>query len=119
MYPLILFQVSSFINVMAISRSDLISYSALFLGVFLAFGGMGYMLFGTYSAYYSTITSTLEELMSTMLGKMHFRDLEKLSSEFTKAYFILYIIVSISVLTNTLIAIICDAISKVSVFLKI
>ena len=110
--------INGFLKVVQVGRRDLISYSFLFLVMFFAFGMLGYMMFGTVSPWYRSIVSSLEELMGTMLGKIHFDEALMLEPLMTKSYFVIYIVVSVAVLMNTLIVIICDAIDQVTPLLN-
>ncbi len=107
--------IGAFLSVLQVGKNDLLSYGVIFLALFLAFGALGYLLFGTVSVFYSTILRSLMELLGTMLGKIHPDAALMLEPIYTRLYFTLYTITSITILVNTLVIILCDSIDQVNV----
>ena len=57
------------------ARKEILSYSVVFTGVYVAFSGFGYLLFGSNLYDYSTFMRTLQSLYSTLLGTFDFHAL--------------------------------------------
>ncbi len=107
--------IGAFLSVLQVGKSDLASYGVIFVCMYLGFGSLGYLLFGTVSVFYSSFLRSLMELMGTMLGKIHPDAALMQEPIHTRLYFILFIIASITILVNTLVVILCDAIDQVGV----
>ena len=85
-------------------QSVLLSFMVVFLTVFLAFAGFGYLSFHTKLYNYSTFISALETLFSMALGKFDVTTLQSGSSTIGPIFFCFYSLFVSIVMTNFLVA---------------
>ena len=100
---------------MTISRSsgDIGGFSVMFFIVFFAYAQLGYLLFGTTFADYSTFDTAVFTLLRTILGDFDFHSLEASNRILGPIFFMTYFFFVFFVLLNMFLAIINDTYSEI------
>jgi len=92
---------------------DIVGFAIMFYIVFFAYAQLGYLLFGSTVADYSTFSNTLFTLFRIILGDFDFGALESQSRILGPIYFLSYVFFVFFVLLNMFLAIINDTYSDV------
>jgi len=92
---------------------DILGFSVMFIIVFFAFAQLGYLLFGTQVADFSTFDSAIFTLLRTILGDFDFHSIEQANRILGPIFFLCYVFFVFFVLLNMFLAIINDTYSDV------
>lgn len=92
---------------------DLGGFAIMFFIIFLAFAQLGYLIFGTQVADFSSFQTSIFTLFRIILGDFNFQALQQANRVLGPAYFILYVFFVFFVLLNMFLAIINDTYSEV------
>ena len=104
--------VGSFVTTLRLAKKQLGGFFLIFFCYFFAFASSGYLFFGRYIADFSSVLRSMSALFLTLLGKSYFYDMVQVDSLFGKLYFMAFVIIAVFLLTNFMLAIICESIDN-------
>lgn len=103
-------KIQTFVHVINLSKSSLVSYGLFFLIVFLAFAQAGNFIFGDTLIMYSTIVRSFVNVFQMALGKgLFFHDLKSISGTMGPLFIFTYFMVTTLLLLNFFVAILNDS----------
>lgn len=92
---------------------DIAGFAVMFFIIFLAYAQLGYLVFGTQIADFSTFSESIFTLFRIILGDFDFHALEEANRVLGPIFFITYVFFVFFVLLNMFLAIINDTYSEV------
>ena len=100
-------------RVLYISATSLVHYGFAFAIVMVSFAGFAYTTFGRSMSSYNGFLTSLESLLSAFVGARMFRTTESEDSPLGRAFFLIFVLVMLFLMTNVLISILTDAMQTV------
>ncbi|GJQ68934.1 putative calcium ion binding protein [Trypoxylus dichotomus] len=92
---------------------DVLSFSIMFILIFVSFAQLGYLIFGSQVAEFSAFGKAMFTLLRTILGDFDYSEIEKAHRILAPLYFLLFIFLVFFVLLNMFLAIINDTYTEV------
>ncbi len=99
----------------ATAWTDLYHFLVMFIVIFIGFGIIGYLLFGTALQSYSTIGNCLQATFELVIGNYDLQSIMRIDLTLSLVYFYVFVFLVSIVLLNVLLAILMGAYSEVSV----
>jgi hypothetical protein len=96
-----------------VAASDLFHFSIVFMAVFMSFAVMGTALFGRELSAFVTVGRTSETLFRMLMGDFDLGDMRVVGRELSFAYFAMFMMLTLLILMNMLIAVLMDVYSGV------
>ena len=100
-------------RVLYISATSLIHYSMAFAVIMVSFASFAYQVFGRTIGSYSSFLTCLESLLAAFVGAKMYRNTETEDSSLGRAFFLIFVLVMLFLMTNMLISILTDAMETV------
>ncbi|KAK9745781.1 Polycystin domain [Popillia japonica] len=100
-------------NTLRKCAKDVLSFSVMFMLIFVSFAQLGYLIFGSQVAEFSAFGTAMFTLLRTILGDFDYSEIEKAHRILAPLYFLLFIFLVFFVLLNMFLAIINDTYSEV------
>ncbi|XP_077985128.1 polycystin-1-like protein 2 [Glandiceps talaboti] len=101
------------IATLSAARRDLVNFCIVFTVVFMAFGQMAYVIFSSLLLTYSTFLSTVETLLSTLLGAFDYEELVYANPIMGPIFFFAFIMTGMMILLNLFVTAVMMAYSTV------
>ncbi|XP_078421465.1 polycystin-2-like protein 1 [Cetorhinus maximus] len=106
-------------STLARCAKDILGFAIMFFIVFFAYAQLGYLLFGTQVANFSTFLKCIFTQFRIILGDFNFDDIDNANRILGPIYFVTYVFFVFFVLLNMFLAIINDTYSEVKADLSI
>lgn len=101
----------------ATAWTDLYHFLVMFIVIFVGFGIIGYLIFGTALQTYSTIGNCLQATFELVIGNYDLQSIMRIDIVLSLVYFYVFVFLVSIVLLNVLLAILMGAYSEVCVFI--
>ncbi len=102
----------------ATAWTDLYHFLVMFIVIFIGFGIIGYLLFGTALQSYSTIGNGLQATFELVIGNYDLQSIMRIDITLSLIYFYVFVFLVSIVLLNVLLAILMGAYSEVCNLLR-